>query len=128
MEVAPWGMNSDTYEVAFLIPDLLASGKESIAQEVVDVLGEFNSKYKGKNWFDLSSVPIRALRFWTAMKAIETAGFSTFRISYDEFEQWHVDSSGQRMGDDESQYLMRAINEYGGISVKMMEVLARTIP
>lgn len=116
IQIAPWGMNSQTYEMAFLIPDLVASGHEEVAQTVVDVLGQHNPDFQGERWEDLHSAPMRVLRFWTAMKAIETAGLSTFRI-----EDYDLDN-------DEKGYLMRAINKYGGIAVEMVEELAKTIP
>lgn len=115
IEIAPWGMNSQTYEMAFLIPDLVASGNNDVAQTVVDVLGRYNPDFKGERWDDLRSTPIRVLRFWTAMKAIETAGLSTFRI--DDYD----------LGNDERGYLMRAVKTYGGIAVGVAQELEATI-
>ena len=114
--IAPWGMNPPTYEVAFLIPDLLASGHGEVVQTVVDVLGEYQPELSGAAWNDLTNTPIRALRFWTAMKAIETTGFSSFNVG------------DKRLGDAERAYLLRAIYEYGDIGVKLVGELCETIP
>ena len=115
LDIAPWGMNSPSYEAAFLLPDLIASRNEQVVQTVVDGLGEHVEDFLGAKWEDLSSRPIRALRFWTAMKAIETAGLSTFQID-------HPD-----LGKEERGYLTRATEQYGGIAIKLIQELVETI-
>lgn len=121
LDIAPWGMNSDTYEVAFLNPDLVASGNEPVVQTVVETLGNYNRDFLGEDWDDLGSTPIRALRFWTAMKAIETAGLSTFRFGAD------GRMVGENVGNQEEAYLLRAIDSYGGIAVELACELKETV-
>lgn len=103
VECAPWGLNTASYEVAFLIPDLIASGNEPVAQSVIDGVAKHKKDFNGLAWED-RAVPIRALRFYTAMKAVEIAGLSTFNIEDPNLEVNHKD------------YLMRAIYEYGEIA------------
>jgi hypothetical protein len=108
VECAPWGLNSASYEAAFLIPDLLASGNEAVAQSVVDGVGKHKGDFNGSSWFEDSEVSIRALRFYSAMKAMEIAGLSTFNIQDQSLEVNH------------KEYLMRAIYGYGEIAIRLI--------